>query len=89
MDTILGKFTLKEMFSANRVIGPIFFYTYTVTMVFVLINMFLSIINDAFAEVRSDVEKQSNEYEIVDFMVHRLKENIGKSIGHAIHPVYK
>ena len=89
MDTILGKFTLKEMSSANRIIGPIFFYTYTVTMVFVLINMFLSIINDAFAEVRSDVEKQSNEYEIVDFMVHRLKENIGKSIGHAIHPVYK
>ena len=89
MDTILGKFTLKEMSSANRIIGPIFFYTYTISMVFVLINMFLSIINDAFTEVRSDVEKQSNEYEIVDFMVHRLKENIGRSIGHAIHPVYK
>lgn len=89
MDTILGKFTLKGMMEANRIIGPIFFYTYTISMVFVLINMFLSIINDAFAEVRSDVEKQSNEYEIVDFMVHRLKENIGRSIGHAIHPVYK
>lgn len=89
MDTILGKFTLKEMMAANRIIGPIFFYTYTVSMVFVLINMFLSIINDAFTEVRSDVEKQSNEYEIVDFMVHRLKENIGRSMGHAIHPVYK
>lgn len=89
MDTILGKFTLKGMMEANRIIGPIFFYTYTISMVFVLINMFLSIINDAFAEVRSDVEKQSNEYEIVDFMIHRLKENIGKSIGHAIHPVYK
>ena len=89
MDTILGKFTLKGMMEANRIIGPIFFYTYTISMVFVLINMFLSIINDAFTEVRSDVEKQSNEYEIVDFMIHRLKENIGKSIGHAIHPVYK
>lgn len=89
MDTILGKFTLKEMTAANRIIGPIFFYSYTISMVFVLINMFLSIINDAFTEVRSDVDKQSNEYEIVDFMVHRLKENIGRSIGHAIHPVYK
>lgn len=89
MDTILGKFTLKGMMEANRIIGPIFFLTYTISMVFVLINMFLSIINDAFTEVRSDVEKQSNEYEIVDFMIHRLKENIGKSIGHAIHPVYK
>ncbi len=89
MDTILGKFTLKEMTAANRIIGPIFFYSYTISMVFVLINMFLSIINDAFTDVRSDVEKQSNEFEIVDFMVHRLKENIGKSMGHAIHPVYK
>ena len=51
--------------------------------------MFLSIINDAFTEVRSDVDKQSNEYEIVDFMIHRLKENIGKTMGHAIHPIYK
>ena len=89
MDTLLGKFTLKEMSKANRIIGPIFFYSYTVSMVFILINMFLSIINDAFTEVRSDVEKQSNDYEIVDFMIHRLKENIGKSMGHAIHPVYK
>ena len=89
MDTLLGKFTLKEMSKANRIIGPIFFYSYTVSMVFILINMFLSIINDAFTEVRSDVAKQSNDYEIVDFMIHRLKENIGKSMGHAIHPVYK
>ena len=89
MDTILGKFTLKELNEANRVIGPIFFYSYTVSMVFILINMFLSIINDAFNAVRSDVGNQSNEYEIVDFMVHRLKENIGKTIGHAIRPIYK
>ena len=89
MDTLLGKFTLKDMSKANRIIGPIFFYSYTVSMLFILINMFLSIINDAFTEVRSDVEKQSNEYEIVDFMIHRLKENIGKTMGHAIHPVYK
>lgn len=89
MDTILGKFQLKEMTNANRIIGPFFFYFYTVIMVFILINMFLSIINDSFAEVKSDVNKQSNDYEIVDFMVHRLKENIGKTMGNAIVPIYK
>ena len=89
MDTILGKFTLKEISEANRVLGPIFFYFYTVTMVFILINVFLSIINESFNAVRNDVEKQANDYEIVDFMVHRLKENIGKTIGHAIKPIYK
>ena len=89
MDTLLGKFTFKEMSKANRIIGPIFFYSYTVSMVFILINMFLSIINDAFTEVRSDVEKQSNDYEIADFMIHRFKEIMGRSISHAILPVYK
>lgn len=89
MDTILGKFALKEITDANRLIGPTFFYFYTVTMVFILINMFLSIINDSFAEVKNDVNKQPNEYEIVNFMVHRLKENIGKTIGNAIVPIYK
>ena len=89
MDTLLGKPALKEMSQANRIIGPIFFYSYTVSIVFILINMFVTIINDTFTEVRSDVEKQSNDYEIVDFMIHRLKKNIGKTIGHAIHPVYK
>ncbi|XP_068673513.1 polycystin-1-like [Montipora foliosa] len=89
MDTLLGKFTLQEMKHANRIIAQIFFYTYTISMVFILLNVFISIINDAFTEVRSDVEKQSNEYEIMDFMIHRLKENIGKSMGHAIHPIYK
>ena len=89
MDTILGKFALKEITEANRLIGPTFFYFYTVTMVFILINMFLSIINESFSEVKSDVNKQSNDYEIVNFMVHRLKENIGKTMGNAIMPIYK
>ena len=89
MDTLLGKFTLKKLSTANRILGPIFFYTYTVTMLFVLLNVFLSIINDAFAEVCSDVEKQSNDYEIVDFIVHRLKETFGRADGHPIPPVYK
>lgn len=89
MDTLLGKFTLKELSTANRILGPIFFYTYTLTMLFALLNIFISIINDAFAEVCSDVEKQSNDYEILDFMVHRLKEVFGRTDGHAVPPVYK
>lgn len=89
MDTLLGKFTLKELSTANRILGPIFFYTYTLTMLFALLNIFISIINDAFAEVCSDVEKQSNDYEILDFMVHRLKEVFGRTDGHAVPPVYR
>ena len=89
MDTLLGKFTLKELSTANRILGPIFFYTYTLTMLFALLNIFISIINDAFAEVYSDVEKQSNDYEILDFMVHRLKEVFGRTDGHAVPPVYR
>ena len=35
------------------------------------------------------MSKQPNDYEIVDFMMHRLKEKIGKQVGAAIKPMYK
>lgn len=46
-------------------------------MYYILINMFLTILNEAFAKVRSEVEEQSNEHELVEFMVQRFKQWIG------------
>lgn len=34
---------------------------------FVLINMFLAIINDTYSEVKSDMANQKNEFEIADY----------------------
>ena len=53
-------------------------YTYMVFIFMILTNVFLFVINDAFAEVSSDVPKQSNEHELLDYVIHVVKDYIGK-----------
>lgn len=64
---ILGDFNFREIEDANRYLGPIFFITYVFFVFFVLINMFLAIINDTYAEVKSDLAQQENEFAIGDY----------------------
>jgi len=64
---ILGDFNFKEIEDANRILGPIFFITYVFFVFFVLINMFLAIINDTYAEVKADLESKESEFEIGDY----------------------
>ncbi|XP_038068153.1 uncharacterized protein LOC119737688 [Patiria miniata] len=80
MSSILGKFRFGELVIAESMLGPFFFFSFMTSMSYILINMFLTIINEAFKVVNADISKQSNEYEMVDFMIRRLKlwTGIGK-----------
>lgn len=64
---ILGDFDFEELEQANRVLGPIYFLSYVFFVFFVLLNMFLAIINDTYAEVKVEIAQQKNEFEIVDY----------------------
>lgn len=64
---ILGDFDFHALEAANRVLGPIFFITYVFFVFFVLLNMFLAIINDTYAEVKSNIATQKSEFEIGDY----------------------
>lgn len=81
LSLMLGRTAYFEMRDANRIIGPLFFFGFMFMMSFVLINMFLSIVVDSFLVVKHDNDKQSNEYEIVDFIIERFKlwSGIGKT----------
>merc|ERR1712008_213126 len=46
--------------------------------------MFVSILNETFTTVRADMNKQGNDYEIVDFMMVRFKKWTG--IGGSAEP---
>ncbi|XP_071797014.1 polycystin-1-like protein 2 isoform X2 [Asterias amurensis] len=72
--TILGKFDFQDMISVNRILSPVFFFTYVVIIVFVMLSMFLSIINETFGKVRRDNKALENELEIVEFMMERFKK---------------
>eukprot|EP01135_Chromosphaera_perkinsii_P004899 Nk52_evm4s304 gene=Nk52_evmTU4s304 len=70
---ILGDFDFKAIQDANRVLGPIFFITYVFFVFFILINMFLAIITDAYAEVKERLSKEKDEVHLGEF----LKKNFG------------
>ncbi|VDN57480.1 unnamed protein product [Dracunculus medinensis] len=64
--TILGDFDYDALRKADRFLGPIFFFTYVFFVFFVLLNMFLAIINDSYVEVKSELVKAKNEVEMID-----------------------
>lgn len=74
---LLGDFDYDELQRTNRLLGPIYFFTFMYFSVFYLLNMFMAIINDTFADVKSSNDKQQNEYEMVEFILSRFKENLG------------
>ncbi|XP_013419423.1 polycystic kidney disease 2-like 1 protein isoform X2 [Lingula anatina] len=64
---ILGDFDFHELEAAHRVLGPLYFLLYVFFVFFVLLNMFLAIINDTYSEVKADLENQENEFELQDY----------------------
>jgi len=46
---------------------PAYFILYVFFVFFILLNMFLAIINDTYAEVKGDLADQQNEFEMGDF----------------------
>lgn len=64
---ILGDFNFQELEEANRILGPIYFLLYVFFVFFVLLNMFLAIINDTYSEVKAELANQKSEFEMTDY----------------------
>ncbi|XP_034754564.1 polycystic kidney disease 2-like 1 protein isoform X2 [Etheostoma cragini] len=65
---ILGDFDYDAIDRANRVLGPIYFVTYVFFVFFVLLNMFLAIINDTYSEVKEELSSQKDELQFTDII---------------------
>lgn len=84
---MMGKFDIYSMMMMEPLITPVFFFLFVLTITFILVNMFVSILNESFSSVKHDITKQPNEYEIVDFMLGRFKQWTG--LGGAAPPTSK
>jgi polycystin 1L2 len=71
MQMLVGKFDFNELLAGGN-LGTIMFFVYMTVCFFILLTMFVTIINEAFAAVQNDLSKQSNEHELVDFIVDRF-----------------
>nr|KAG5709464.1 hypothetical protein BaRGS_023146 [Batillaria attramentaria] len=74
---MMGKFDIYQMIMAEPVLTQLFVFGFVLSVTFVIVNMFVSILNETFASVRNDINKQSNDYEIVSFMLSRFKRFTG------------
>ncbi len=63
---ILGDFDYESIERAQRILGPLFFLTYVYFVFFVLLNMFLAIINDTYGEVKSEIVQ--SEIQLTSFL---------------------
>ncbi|KAM4810021.1 polycystin-2 [Rhinophrynus dorsalis] len=65
---LMGDFNFSEVEESNRILGPIYFTTFVFFMFFILLNMFLAIMNDTYTEVKTDMAQQKSEMELTDLI---------------------
>ncbi|XP_075072553.1 polycystin-2-like protein 1 isoform X3 [Mixophyes fleayi] len=75
---ILGDFDYDAIDNANRILGPIYFVTYVFFVFFVLLNMFLAIINDTYSEVKEELSHQKNELQFSDILKQGYRKTLMK-----------
>uniref|UniRef100_A0A1I7X3A0 PKD_channel domain-containing protein n=1 Tax=Heterorhabditis bacteriophora TaxID=37862 RepID=A0A1I7X3A0_HETBA len=54
---LLGDFDFHALKKANHIFGPLFFVTYIILVHYILMNMFLAIINDSYADVMTQLTR--------------------------------
>ncbi|UXI14435.1 guanine nucleotide-binding protein subunit alpha-like [Sarcoptes scabiei] len=74
---VTGKFDFESMVIASPLLGPVVFFVFVLCTSIILVNIFLTLIISAFETVKHDVMKQDNEYEIIDFILAKLKTLLG------------
>ena len=72
-NTIMGAFDFEIIRENNRILGPIIFFSFMMIMVMILLNVFLTILMDSYAEVQEDEHLTSEDSEVVDMIIKRFK----------------
>ena len=66
-DILLGKFRVHSLLEVDSFFGPIYYFIYNIFIVFVLLTMFISIINDSFKIIRETTGKHEYDYNLVNY----------------------
>lgn len=72
---LLGKFEFQAMKEANE-LSPVLFFVFSVLNSMVLINIMLTIIIQAFNEIKLELQNKQNKYDILDYIFARFKKNV-------------
>ena len=64
----LGDFDFEAIFMVNPTVATLYFFSFIGLNVMVLMNMFIAIINDSYAEIQEETAEIENELEIIDYV---------------------
>lgn len=70
---LLGKFSYYQFENTNPVLGPAFFFGFNTFVNWIVMNMYISIMDDSIGEVREDIVSSNHEYQIVDYAMDQFK----------------
>ncbi|CAI2352289.1 unnamed protein product [Caenorhabditis sp. 36 PRJEB53466] len=70
---ILGDFNFSALEDCNRFFGPAFFIAYVFFVFFILLNMFLAIINDSYVEVKAELARKKDGEGILDWFMNKVR----------------
>merc|ERR1719273_1972818 len=77
---VLGDFDFPAMRRAHEFLGPVYFFVFIFLVFFILMNMFMAILNDTYSEVKEDVENRKEDFQMMDFLA-RGYNNIREKVG--------
>ena len=70
---VMGAFDFEVIRENNRILGPIIFFSFMMIMVMILLNVFLTILMDSYAEVQEDEQLASEDSAVVEMIIKRFK----------------
>ena len=68
----LGDFDFEALFMVNPMLATLYFFAFIGLNVMVLMNMFIAIINDSYAEIQEETSEIQNEFEILEYVHEKL-----------------
>ena len=77
--TMLGKFRAKDMTDISGIWGRVFLVTYNMCIIYLFLNMMITIIIDIHADVQDDVLSRETEAELIDLLLERIRGPTVKS----------
>ncbi|CAL8108414.1 unnamed protein product [Calicophoron daubneyi] len=77
LQIILGKFDFTAMYEREMILGPLMFATFTLVIIFVMVSMFVAILDESFQKVMEDVSLQSDDHDITEFIMSQLVSQFG------------
>jgi len=71
---MLGKFSLDKMIGYGGLTAGLFLIIYLFTMIVMIMNFFVAILNDFLAAVANSKDMQNRDFEVMDHFVETVKE---------------